>query len=258
MSEYERPDQTPEPPGSPPTPAPPPPPSSPPAPPPPPPPPPHPPAPATEPPAAASAESADYLSRPEAAVEAEDIVPTPAPETPAEPLARWVGFVISVGLALAIVVTAQVLAAIAEGFALKSTEPQGIPGDLFHRLGYAFSNLGSTILLFLVLAVVLVSLPVFMDRRTSDRQETTAAITLGLVVVMAVVIGVGAILAVRYNLHLYSASHRSVPSYVRIQLVFFLLGALGTAAIALFSGLTALGLRDRNGQSAEPADADSS
>ena len=258
MSEYERPDQTPEPPGSPPTPAPPPPPSSPPAPPPPPPPPQHPPAPATEPPAAASAESADYLSRPEAAVEAEDIVPTPAPEAPAEPLTRWVGFVISVGLALAIIVTAQVLAAIAEGFALKSTEPQGIPGDLFHRLGYAFSNLGGTTLLFLVLAVVLVSLPVFMDRRTSDRQETTAAITLGLVVVMAVFIGIGAILAVRYNLHLYSASHRSVPSYVRIQLVFFLLGALGTAAIALFSGLTALGLRDRNGESAEPADADSS
>jgi cytochrome bd-type quinol oxidase subunit 2 len=183
---------------------------------------------------------------------------TEAVEVPVEPPARWVGFVTSIGLALAIVVTAQVLAAIAEGFALKRTEPQGVPSDLFHRLGYAFSNLGGTVLLFLVLAVVLVSLPVFLERRTSDRQESTAAITLGLTVVMAVVIGVGSILAVRYNLHLYSASKRSVPSYVRIQLVFFLLGALGTGAIALFAGLTALGLRDRGGESAEPVAADDS
>jgi hypothetical protein len=72
---------------------------------------------------------------------------------------------------------------------------------------------------------------------------------------MAIVIGVGSILTVRYNLHLYSASNRPVPSFVRIQLVFFLLGALGTAAVALFGALTALGLRDRN---AEPAPADAS
>src|SRR5205823_7726289 len=168
------------------------------------------------------------------------------------PVARWVGFVTSIGLALAIVVTAQVLAAIAEGFALKKTDPQGVPGDVFHRLGYAFSNPGGTVLLFLVLAVVLVSLPVFIGRRTSDRQETVAAVTLALTVVMAVVIGVGSILTVRYNLHLYSASHRSVPSFVRIQLVFFLLGALGTGAIALFAALTALGLRDKGDQEPEP------
>ena len=188
----------------------------------------------------------------EAAVEAEDVLP------PVEEPARWVGFVNAIGLALVVVVTAQVLAAIAEGFALKRTEPQGLPGDLFHRLGYAFSNLGGTVLLFLVVAVVLVSLPVFLEKRTTDRQETTAAVALGLVVVMAVVIGVGSILAVRYNLHLYSASKRSVPSYVRIQLVFFLLGALGTAAIALFAALTALGLRNKGDESPEPVGAEAS
>jgi hypothetical protein len=177
--------------------------------------------------------------------EAEDILPPP------EPVARWVGFVTSIGLALAVVVTAQVLAAIAEGMALKKTEPQGLPGDVFHRLGYAFSNLGGTVLLFLVLAVVLVSLPVFIGKRTSDRQETAAAVTLGLVVVTSVVIGVGSILTVRYNLHLYSASKRSVPSFVRIQLVFFLLGALGTGAIALFAALTGLGLRDKGDEESD-------
>jgi len=194
--------------------------------------------------------------------------PPPAPAEPApaapedwpltEPPARWVGFVTSLGLALAVVVTAQVLAAIAEGFALKPTEPQGLPGDVFHRLGYAFSNLGGIVLLFLVLAVVLVSLPTFMDERTSDRQESAAAITLGLTVVLSIIIGVGAILAVRYNLHLYSAAKRPVPSYVRIQLVFFLLGALGTAAVALFGALTALGLRDRAGRGSDGSGASSS
>jgi hypothetical protein len=162
-----------------------------------------------------------------------------------EPPARWVGLVTSLGLALAIVVTAQTLAAIAEGFALKKTEPQGLAGDIFHRLGYALSQLNAGTLLFLVVAVVLVSLPVILGSRTSDRQETSAAITLGLTVVLAVVIGVGGILAVRYTLHLYSASSRPVPTYVRLQLVFYLLGVLGAGAVALFGALTALGLRDR-------------
>ena len=106
--------------------------------------------------------------------------------------------------------------------------------------------------------MVLVSLPVFLGNRTSDRQETLAAVALGLAVVMAIVIGVGSILSVRYNLHLYSANKRSVPSYVRIQLVFFLLGALGTGAIALFSALTALGMREKRSDQAGPPGADGS
>jgi hypothetical protein len=169
---------------------------------------------------------------------------------------RWVGFVTSIGLALTVVLTAQVLAAIAEGMALKRTEPQGLEGDIFHRIGYAFSSLGGTALLFLVVAVVLVSLPVMLKARTTDRQETMAAVTLGLSVVMAIVIGIGSILTVRYNLHLYSASRRSVPSFVRIQLVFFLLGALGTAAVALFAALSALGLRDRGGSDEDDEEAE--
>jgi hypothetical protein len=175
-----------------------------------------------------------------------------------EPPAPWVAFVTAIGLGLTAVVTAQVLAAIAEGFALKRIEPQGVPGDLFHRLGYAFSSLGGITLLFLVVAVVLVSLPVFLESRTSDRQESLAAVALGLAVVMAIVIGIGSILSVRYNLHLYSANKRAVPSYVRIQLVFFLLGALGTGAIALFSALTALGMREKGSDRAGPPAADAS
>lgn len=235
MSDYERPEET-----TPPTPTPPPAPT-----PTPPPAPPPPPAPAATPPPSVPAPPP-----PEAAVEAVDVLP------PSEAGPRWVGFVTTIGLALTLVVTAQVMAAIVEGVVLKKTEPQGVPGDVFHRIGYAFSNLGGTVLLFLVVAVVLVSLPVFLRQRTSDRQETTVAIAMGLAVVTAVVIGVGSILAVRYNLHLYSASKRAVPSYVRIQLVFFLLGALGTAAIALFGALTALSLRDKGDQSSGPTAAE--
>jgi hypothetical protein len=169
-----------------------------------------------------------------------------------------VAFVTTLGLALTLVVSAQTLAAIAEGFALKKTDPNGVPGDVFHRLGFALSRLDAGTLLFLVVAVVLVSLPVFFGKRTTDRQESSVAVTLGLTVVMSVLIGIGGILAVRYNLHLYSASKRSVPSYVRIQLVLYLVGVLGTGAIALFGALTAFGLRDGGDAEPEPAIADAS
>ena len=127
-----------------------------------------------------------------------------------------------------------------------------ITGSTWHRIGYAFSNLGGVALLFLVVAVVLVTLPVVLQTATTERQERLAAAALGLAVVMAVVIGVGSILTVRYNLHLYSASGRKVPSFVRIQLVFFLLGALGTAAVALFGALSALGMRDKKPEPSAP------
>ena len=190
--------------------------------------------------------------------------PTPTEPTPAaaapdappvEPPPRWVAFLSSIGLGLTAVITFQVLAAIAEGVSLKRTEPSGVPSDIFHRLGYAFQGLGGTSLLFLVVAVVLVTLPVILKTQTTDRQDTIAAVALGLSVVMSVIIGIGSILAVRYTLHLYSANHRSVPSYARIQLVFFLLGALGTAAVALFGALSALGMRD---DQAGPAEAEAS
>src|ERR1700737_1654433 len=92
--------------------------------------------------------------------------PAPPVEEPEEARPRpapWVGLLTALGLGLAAVITAQVLTAIAEGMALKSTEPQGIQGDTFHRLGYAFGGLGGTAVLFLVLAVVLVSLPPILD-----------------------------------------------------------------------------------------------
>jgi hypothetical protein len=157
----------------------------------------------------------------------------------------WVSLSTTLGLALAVVVTAQVLAAISEGMALKGTQPQGVPGDILHRLGYPFGSLGASSALYLILAVVFVAIPPLTRQRTTDRQDLMAAITLGLTTVISAVLAVGSILAVRYNLHLYSGARRSTPAFVRIQLIAFLLGALGASAIAFVGSLTAMRLRDR-------------
>ena len=159
----------------------------------------------------------------------------------------WAWLSTTLGLALAVVVTAQVLAAISEGMALRPTQPQGVPGDVLHRLGYPFGSLGASSGLYLVLAVVFVAIPPLARQRTSDRLDLMAAITLGLTTVISGVLAIGSILAVRYNLHLYSGAHRPTPTFVRIQLIAFLLGALGSSAIAFVGSLTAMRLRDTSG-----------
>jgi hypothetical protein len=168
-------------------------------------------------------------------------------EPPAPPPPVWASLSTTLGLALAVVVTAQVLAAISEGMALKNTQPQGVPGDVLHRLGYPFGSLGASSGLYLVLAVVFVAIPPLARQRTSDRLDLMAAITLGLTTVISGVLAIGSILAVRYNLHLYSGAHRPTPAFVRIQLIAFLLGALGSSAIAFVGSLTAMRLRDTSG-----------
>lgn len=184
---------------------------------------------------------------------AEDLADDVLPEerAPSEPQALqppvWASLSTTLGLALAVVVTAQVLAAISEGMALKSTQPQGVPGDVLHRLGYPFGSLGASSGLYLVLAVVFVAIPPLARQRTGDRLDLMAAITLGLTTVISGVLAIGSILAVRYNLHLYSGAHRPTPAFVRIQLIAFLLGALGSSAIAFVGSLTAMRLRDTSG-----------
>ena len=92
-----------------------------------------------------------------------------------------------------------------------------------------------------------VAIPPLARQRTSDRLDLMAAITLGLTTVISGVLAIGSILAVRYNLHLYSGARRGTPAFVRIQLIAFLLGALGSAAIAFVGSLTAMRLRDTSG-----------
>jgi len=161
------------------------------------------------------------------------------------PATRWVSLMATVGTALIGIVTVQVLASLVEGLTLKSGQRVGVPDDLFHRLGYPFGGLGATALIFLVLGVVLMSMPNVLDELLSEAQDRVVGITLLVSMVMSVIIAVGSLLAVRANLHEYAAKNVAVPSYVRVQFTNFLLGSLGAAALSLFGAIAAMNERSR-------------
>ncbi len=162
-----------------------------------------------------------------------------------EPVSRWVSLLATVGTALIGIVTIQVVASIVEGLTLKKGERVGVPDDILHRLGYPFGGLGSTALVFLVLGVVLVSLPAVLDELLPQTQDRVVGVALVLALAMGVIIAVGSLLAVRANLHEYAAKGVSVPAYVRVQFTNFLLGSLGAAALALYGSITAIQERAR-------------
>jgi hypothetical protein len=137
----------------------------------------------------------------------------------------------------------QTVAWVLEGFAYAKTEPRGVATDLLHRLGFPFLGTQSTIaLLLLLVGVVLMTLPALMREERSDQQELTVRVALLLTIATAVTIAVGSVLAVRANVHVLSAQGRAVPGYTRVEMTTFLLGAIGTAAVALFGAVAALGL----------------
>lgn len=162
-----------------------------------------------------------------------------------EPTSRWISLLATVGTALIGIVTIQVLATLAEGLALKKGERVGVPDDILHRLGYPFGGLGSTALVFLVLGVILVSMPSVLDELLSETQDRVVGAALVVAIAMGVIIALGSLLAVRANLHEYAAKGVAVPSYVRVQFTNFLLGSLGAAALALFGSITAIQERAR-------------
>jgi hypothetical protein len=160
-------------------------------------------------------------------------------------VSRWISLMATIGTALIAIVTVQVVASIVEGLALKKGERVGIPDDILHRIGYPFGGLGATALVFLVLGVVLVSLPSVLDELLPATQDRVVGVALIVAVVMGVIIAVGSLLAVRANLHEYAAKGVAVPAYVRVQFTNFLLGSLGAAALALFGSITSIQERGR-------------
>jgi hypothetical protein len=162
------------------------------------------------------------------------------------PRTRWVSLLATIGTALIGIVTVQVITSLVEGLTLKSGQRVGVPDDLFHRIGYPFGGLGATALVFLVLGVVLVSLPSVLDELLSESQDRVVGIALFFSIAMGVIIAVGSLLAVRANLHEYSAKNVAVPTYVRVQFTNFLLGSLGAAALALFGSIASMNERSRD------------
>ena len=161
------------------------------------------------------------------------------------PASRWVSLLATLGTALIGIVTVQVLTSLAEGLTLKTGQRVGVPDDLLHRLGYPFGGLGATALVFLVLGIVLVSMPAVLDELLSESQERLVGVALIVAVIMGVIIAIGSLLAVRANLHEYAAKNVPVPSYVRVQFTNFLLGSLGAAALALFGSIASINERGR-------------
>jgi hypothetical protein len=160
---------------------------------------------------------------------------------------RWVGVVTMLGLALVAVIVAQVVASIIEGFMVRADrmEPTGIETDLLHRLGFPFGNLGPPAALFLVVALVLISLPTILGEETSDVQDRLVGVALAVIAVVALIIALGGLLAVRNSLHEYTGRNSPVPPYARVGFTSFLLGTLGTAAAALFGALAMINARKR-------------
>ncbi|HWC11312.1 MAG TPA: hypothetical protein VG455_08830 [Acidimicrobiales bacterium] len=149
-----------------------------------------------------------------------------------------------VGSSLVAVVALQVALALIEGLTYKENEPHNVAtGDFLHRLGYPFGSLGTTALLFLVVGVVLLSLPAYFEDETTESQERVAGVVLLVAAGTAVVITLGAILAVRANFHVYSETGRDVPNYVLVQYIAFLIGNLGTAVVALYAAVQTRNLR---------------
>ncbi len=163
-----------------------------------------------------------------------------------EAASRWVSLLATIGTSLVGIVAVQVLTSLVEGLTLKSGQRVGVPDDLLHRLGYPFGGLGATALVFLVLGVVLVSMPSVLDELLSESQDRVVGVALFVAIVMGVLIAVGSLLAVRANLHEYSAKNVPVPSYVRVQFTNFLLGSLGAAALALFGSIASMSERSRD------------
>ncbi|HEV3401402.1 MAG TPA: hypothetical protein VG078_06230, partial [Acidimicrobiales bacterium] len=112
-------------------------------------------------------------------------------------------------------------------------------------LGYPFGSLGTTALLFLVVGVALLSLPAYFEEETSASQDRLARAALGLAAATAVLLALGSLLAVRANFHVYAENDRSVPTYVVVQYITFLIGNLGTAVAAVYATMQVTGIRER-------------
>lgn len=155
--------------------------------------------------------------------------------------AAWVGLTAFAGVGIIGIVAVQVVLALAQGFILRPKEWGGIADDLFHRIGFPFSGLGSAAPLFLVVGAVLVAIPDLLGEPLAPSQDRTSGVALTAAVVLGVIVAIGSVLAARGSIQQYAARvDGSLPLAVMVQFLNSLLGSLGASALAIFA---ALGLR---------------
>jgi hypothetical protein len=160
---------------------------------------------------------------------------------------RWVGIAFSSALGLAVVQAIVVIGVILEGLAVSSRGPQGLQGDVFYRIGLAayIPNFTTTNGVLLILAVGLVLLPLAARTRIRQPQRSAAVFTLTTVAVLAAIVGIGSLLAVRAQFHRFDLFHQKIDNVSRRLLFTYLAGTLGTAAVAVAGALGAIGLYRR-------------
>ena len=154
---------------------------------------------------------------------------------------------------MAVVQAIVVIGVILEGLAVSSTGTQGLRGDVFYRIGLAayIPNLTTTNGLVLLLAVGLVLLPLAARTRIRPPQRSAAVFTLVAVAVLAALVGIGSLLAVRAQFHRFDLFHQKIDSVSRRLLFTYLAGTLGTAAVAVAGAAGAIGLYRRTDVEAE-------
>jgi len=167
------------------------------------------------------------------------------PEIDADPAADdeltspWIGLLTAVGAGLIAVVGVQVLL----GLAQTLTFPGG-EFDLPYRLGVPFGPLGPSTSLTLVVGLLLVSLPALLGEPVSLERDRMSGLVVTATIALAIILMFGAVLSTRATIIDYSQQRQgAVPAAVMIQFVKTLLGSLGAAALALFTGVVMRRLR---------------
>lgn len=161
----------------------------------------------------------------------------PAPGAGGGTRAGRAGLLAALGAGLVAVVGIQVALSIAAGVSIE--ENPSIPSDLYHRVGVPFGSLGATTVLILLAGVVISALPHLLGREATQTQAPLTRAAATAAIAIAALISVGSLLAVLAELNNFTAQARSAPTFVRLQLGTFLLGALGSSALTIAAGVWA-------------------
>lgn len=172
--------------------------------------------------------------------ESPDASEDPPPPSPRSRLGAWAATVALAGLLLALLQLLQVAGSVAEGLAVPSSGPQGLAGDVWQRIGYAFlTNVTVANALVLVVAVLMAAAPAVLRASSGERSGRLAAeLTAIVTAVTAAALGLGSVLAVRTRLHQFALLHQAVPSYQRRSLFTFVAGSVGGCIVAFMLALT--------------------
>jgi len=148
----------------------------------------------------------------------------------------WLRAAVIGSFALNAVVLLQVVGAVAQGLALPARGADGLPGDTWHRIGFAFlGNVGLAGVVTLFVAVLLGAVPRLVDAPADaalavERRRRTAMVT---ATALAAVVFLGSLLAWRARLHQFSVADQVVPAYQRWALFSYLAGNLTMAMVVV-------------------------